>query len=264
MSGLTVVKYLPDYASRPDETGIPLQKVGIRLLKVYRTWRGTQTLTRQSAYVNLIGRKGIHMSRLVRVLLSWTGKRIDMHDELLEQIASTHGDVAYWKCRWQDIIELDGPRFTVDLTLEGRYNAGKSSWYLTISMPYASVCPCSLEMLTASGSDGVPHMQRSRLYLTVRVRKTNESLERLVMDAVLSLNHRLVLTPWAVMTRAQELQWCVRAKRHPMFVEDVARSVAQMVREWKWIDDWVIVAEHEESIHEHNVVAVVWKGDELR
>ena len=47
-----------------------------------------------------------------------------------------------------------------------------------------------------------------------------------------------------------------------LFVEDAAREVAKAID--NWFNDWVVVCEHEESIHQHNVVAVCRKGDELR
>ncbi len=64
------------------------------------------------------------------------------------------------------------------------------------------------------------------------------------------------------MKRKDELAWCERAADTNLFVEDAAREVAKAID--NWFNDWVVVCEHEESIHQHNVVAVCRKGDELR
>jgi len=261
----TPVKYLPDYANLPDDSGIRLHKVGIRGVYIKREWNDDFVVTRQSAYVSLYGKKGINMSRLAEKLLDWEFEPIDLDDTLLEELSLTHeGSDSYWKCRWKDIIDLSGPRMIVDLVLEGRYIYSQNikQWYLSMTVPYASVCPCSMEMVKTVGR-GVPHMQRSKAMLTVRLSQRVD-LPEIVSDAVTDIADVVQLLPWMVMKRKDELTWCQKAAECPMFVEDVARKLAQMVEEWQWIDDWVIVVEHEESIHEHNAVAVVWRGVELR
>jgi len=205
------------------------------------------------------------MSRLAGVLLDWEGEEIACDDNFLEELASTHDSSnTYWKCKWSYIIDYAvGPRFTVNFVLEGRRFQDNCRWYLTFTLPYASVCPCSLEMVRATGR-GIPHMQRSRMTITVRLSEFNESLPQYTSWMITDLVDELKLMPWAEMKRVEELYWCQQAEDHPMFVEDVARKAVKVVNEWSWIDDWVIVAEHEESIHEHNVVAVAWRGKELR
>jgi len=263
------VKYLPDYARLPDDVGVTLQKVGIRNVYVDRRWNGEKVVTRQSAYVSLKDLKGIHMSRLAGTLIAWEDEEIGTDDELLEELSATHdGSNAYWKCRWEDKwVGVDGSRFMVPLTLEGKLVDGTTRWYLTFTVPYASVCPCSAEMCNTVRA-GIPHMQRSRVTVTVRIHDTavssSQSLPWAVSAIIADVCDVVKLLPVPVMKREDELRWCQQAEEHKMFVEDVARQVAKVAESWNWIDDWVIVAEHEESIHEHNAVAVVWKGVELR
>lgn len=259
------MKFLPDYASRQDETGIVLHKVGVRRVFVVRRWIDSNVVTKQSAYVSLERNRGIHMSRLTDVLLSWEGEPIECANEMLRELSDTHdGATAYWKCRWDDLVEfLDGARAKIDYVLEGRVIGDEYKWYFTIAMPYASVCPCSMEMCKAVGS-GIPHMQRSRISVTVRLRDGTDLVDCATIMEV-GIAETVKLLPKPVMKRAEELAWCIEAEKNPMFVEDVARSVAKMVNTaWDFAEDYVIVVEHEESIHEHNAVAVVWKGDELR
>lgn len=262
---MSSVKFLPDYASREDETGISLQKVGVRRVYVRRRWIENDVITKQSAYVSLERNKGIHMSRLTDVLLLWEGEPIECANELLKELSDTHdGATAYWKCRWKNLVEfMGGARVKLDYVLEGRTVGDECRWYFTIVMPYASVCPCSMEMCRAVRR-GVPHMQRSKVSVTVRLK---DGVELSEINAIMEVDlaESVKLLPKPVMKREEELAWCIEAEKNPMFVEDVARVVANAVQsKWDFVDDYVIVVEHEESIHEHNAVAVVWKGDELR
>lgn len=261
----SMVKYLPDYAEQRDHTGVVLQKVGIKDVKVYRMWNDSNILTEQSAYVSLSRqKKGIHMSRLVRVLLDWETEPIERDDELLRELQDTHNEsTVYWTCKWHDLKTFDGPRFTVFLELEGKLVESKTKWYLTIKFPYASVCPCSLSMVKKA-REGVPHMQRSFANITLRFSDMNESLETIVDSIIVDLIEDIKLVPWGLMKRLDELNWCKEAERSPLFVEDAARKIAMLANTWQWFDDWVIVVEHQESIHDHDAVAIQWKGVELR
>jgi GTP cyclohydrolase FolE2 len=63
------------------------------------------------------------------------------------------------------------------------------------------------------------------------------------------------------MKRNDELSWCVRAGTTNLFVEDAARLCGAAITDL--FADWVVVCEHQESIHQHNVVAVCRMGDSL-
>ena len=253
---------LPDYANEEtDERDI--QKVGLRNVWLKRKWSGDEVVTKQSVYVSLSRKKGIHMSRLAEVLEEWEGEEIEIDNEFLDVIEKTHGECdVYWKCEWNDIFKAER-RFMVKLQLEGRKIRGDGyRWYLTFVVPYASVCPCSAAMCKSVG-EGVPHMQRSEVKVTVEVEKEME-LQWLLTDMILDVVDVVKLVPSMVLTREEELEWCKKAEKVNLFVEDVVRKVADVVDRWEWIKDWVVCAEHEESIHQHNVVAIVWKGRELR
>jgi len=261
---MTRIKFLPDYADMQDTSGVTLQKVGIRDVWLERRWSNEKVLTQQSAYVALFGKKGIHMSRLAEVLRQWEDEEITMDNELIDELQSTHEtkDV-YWKCEWNDVFRGE-KRFMIHLQLEAKRIIDETKWYMTYEIPYVSVCPCSAEMCRAMGL-GIPHMQRSKLVVTTRLGKDEIDLSWLATAIVVDSMEVVKLSPTLILSREDELEFCRTAAEHQMFVEDVARSIAKMLDDWlEFIDDWVIVAEHEESIHQHNAVAIVWKGVELR
>jgi len=70
------------------------------------------------------------------------------------------------------------------------------------------------------------------------------------------------LIPVSLMKREDELKWCQLASEFNLFVEDAARVIGDVIDAYS-TPDWVVVCEHEESIHQHNVVAVCRKGGRL-
>ncbi len=260
------VRFLPDYASCPvgDNNGNkPLQKVGINGVIQYRTdFNGERVLTKQSAAVSLRDMNGIHMSRLVKVLHEYDGEAIEPDDGLLEELCSSH-DVkdAYWECKWESMHEVgDMQMINITCMLEGIMAADDIKWFLTLDVPYSSVCPCSAEMTRFAGH-GIPHMQRAIAHVTGEM-LANHDLDTLITVVANNILSAVELFPLQYMKRQDELAWCEKAADVNLFVEDAARRVADAV-DGKFAD-WVVVCEHFESIHQHNVMAVCRKGDVLQ
>jgi GTP cyclohydrolase FolE2 len=255
---MTDVKTLPDYACQVSDDRV-LNKVGVRNVEIImRDLEDERVLTNQSAYVSLENMKGAHMSRLMMVMQDLTDTDIEASDEILDMLCDTHDAVStYWKCRWKSMYKGD-PHFTFDAVLEGVKVRDTFNWYLTFNVPYASVCPCSHEMVKSVGH-GIPHMQRSLVEVTGLV--TTDDLGSLLSTGLSRVVDAVVLVPEPMMKRPDELDWCQRAAGHNMFVEDSARRVAEVIDDL--FDDWVVKSEHQESIHQHNVVAVCKKGDQL-
>jgi len=249
------MKYLPDYASRITSQR-PLQKVGIGDYKLFRLdFNDNRVLTRQSAYVNLISAQGIHMSRLADALSEYEMSPITLDDEILQDISTSHNDSdSYWECNWTCCHYVDDNQpVYFDSSLEGILTT-TTSWYLTFTIPYASVCPCSAEMTKVLG--GYPHMQRAKAKVTGQL-VGNEDLGDFQTTVVSEIIDAVGLVPIPIMKRTDELKWCQKAAKYNLFVEDAARLIANKVDDW--FKDWVVVCEHEESIHQHNVVAVCRK-----
>lgn len=259
---MSVIKFLPDYADSCGRGGMPLDKVGVKDVKMFRKdFSEERVLTTQSAYINLTNKNGIHMSRLITELMKYENEPIRMHENLLRRLAVSHEtNNAYWECIWDALhyMENDQP-LLVQCGLEGRYSCGEYGWYLTLRVPYASVCPCSAEMTKQVGS-GHPHMQRALAKITGQL-KGDEDLDEFLTTILAKVVGVVGLVPIPIMKRPDELEWCQKAEEYNLFVEDAARVIGAEIGDW--FDDWVIACEHYESIHQHSVVAICRKGDKL-
>jgi GTP cyclohydrolase FolE2 len=251
---------LPDYADQIS-TGKPLKKVGINNFAMFRNdFNDERVLTNQAAYVSLRSHNGIHMSRVVGILLEYEGQAIDIDDGLLEALSDSHINAnAYWECKWPCVhhMENDQP-LLVQCGLEGRLIHNKrgkhvTEWYLTTKVPYTSVCPCSHEMVRKAGH-GIPHMQRALATITGLVPSNTDDLDEFMSGVIAATVEAVGLVPQPFMKRTHELEWCQRADDNNLFVEDAARVIADALD--GWYRDIVVVCEHEESIHLHNVVGV--------
>lgn len=99
-------------------------------------------------------------------------------------------------------------------------------------------------------------MQRAKAKVTGKL-KGNEDLCNFQTTIVSNIIEVVGLVPIPIMKRTDELKWCQQAAEYNLFVEDAARLIADSID--NWFPDWVVVCEHEESIHQHNVVAVCRK-----
>jgi GTP cyclohydrolase FolE2 len=200
------------------------------------------------------------MSRLVECLGIYKDEVIDKHDELLNRLADSHEvDNSYWECSWDSMHSFEGDyEVRIKCNLEGVKHKNKIQWYITVVVPYASVCPCAHEMVREHG--GVPHMQRATATITGLVDE-NDSLHDLIAMTVNKVSNAVDLVPIALMKRKDELEWCQRAGETNLFVEGAAREIARSIE--GWYADYVVVCRHEETIHQHDVVAVYRKGETL-
>lgn len=253
---------LPDYASQSCN-GRLLERVGVHEIVVQMIgMENVIVMTKQSLYVELHGKNGVHMSRLVSILESVDNIRINNWGSILDDAIKSHDAAkAFWVVSWEDIITFDvnGLRTTkvvIPMTLEGAMIKGSEpEWFWTFKFPYASVCPCSAEM-TRSVGKGHPHMQRATATVTLQL---ENGLQRSILYSIAEV---VGLIPVSLMKREDELRWCQLASEFNLFVEDAARVIGDVLDNSS-IPDWVVVCEHEESIHQHNVVAVCRKGGRL-
>lgn len=256
------MRMLPDYAMLPNRSGMALEKVGIKEFKQFqRDFSGSRVLTLQAAYVDLLGENGIHMSRLAGILQDRNDQLISMDSELLENLARSHSTTtAFWECAWESAHEMENeqPLF-IKCMLEGVITAEHEDWFLTMKIPYASVCPCAAAMCDSVDS-GVPHMQRAEAKITGLL-DPEEDLDELLTTMVARVVDAVDIVPIPVMKRPNELDWCIRAQDTNLFVEDASRVIGGVID--GFMDDWVVACIHQESIHQHDVVSICRKGKKL-
>ncbi len=118
---------------------------------------------------------------------------------------------------------------------------------LTVVVPVTTLCPCSKEI-----SESGAHNQRAAITLTVRP-KAMIWLEDLIALAEGCGSGEV----YALLKRPDEKYLTEWAYAHPMFVEDVARKVAQTLAARRDIAWFSVGVESFESIHAHSAFAQV-------
>jgi GTP cyclohydrolase I len=202
--------------------------------------------------------KGTHMSRFVEII-NEHGRVV--HVENIEQIVHTmrkrlDADAAHLEIEFPYFIEkkapISGASGLVDYT--GFFHAnliGKAMDFVYgVIVPVTTLCPCS-KAISVRGA----HNQRGVVRVEVRTRKT-VWLEELIHTVEKSASSEL----YSLLKRTDEKFVTERAFDHPVFVEDLVRTVAVRLRRDKRILWHRVEAENFESIHNHNAYALVESG----
>ena len=262
---------MKDVQNQTDKRNKHIQKVGIRKLILPIKIRGHKgriinTVGRLSVYCNLNKNlRGINMSRFVEVIHKAISNNIssDIVKDILTAIKTRlESDDAYVKIRFMYFIKKKAPIskkigfINIPCVFEGRLINGQKKIYLTVEAPYISLCPCSKEISKASA-----HNQRSTATITVEM-KTTIKIEKLI-DIVDNVASSPI---YSILKRPDEKFVTEQAYSKPMFVEDVARDISLLLDKFldKQISDYVVVIEHQESIHNHNALAIINAGRNLK
>jgi len=143
---------------------------------------------------------------------------------------------------------------------EGRLIDGKERYFLSVTVPYTSLCPCSKKI-----SEYNAHNQRS--FGEVIVELKDNVNETCWIEDIIELVEKSGAAPIInILKRPDEAFQTELMYENPVFVEDMARKVSALLD--KWMDtkilDYLFIANHEESIHMHNAVSVISAGRELK
>ncbi len=124
---------------------------------------------------------------------------------------------------------------------------------LAVTVPVTTLCPCSKEISSASA-----HNQRA--FVTVEVSYDDfvwiEELVELVEECSSS-------AVYPILKRPDEKFVTEKAYSRPRFVEDLAREVAGRLSSDKRIIHFYVTVRSEESIHQHDAVAIISSGGEF-
>lgn len=122
---------------------------------------------------------------------------------------------------------------------------------LTVGVPITTLCPCSKE-ISAAGA----HNQRAEVTLTVR------PLALIWLEDLIAMVEGCGSSEvYALLKRPDEKYVTEQAYDQPMFVEDVARKVAQQALLHADITWFSVGVESFESIHKHSAYAFVDSRD---
>ena len=251
-------------------------------------------------YVNLADAhvKGIHMSRLYRTLGRTLGDASltpGVLSQFLDDLQATHDDsstCAFVEFKFERLINKQAlvsensgwNRYPVKLraVLDA---AGVRVEQETL-VHYSSTCPASAalarsviqdqferdfgheEKVTAENvhawlgsQDGIvatPHGQRSTA--TVKVQLPNDESAFPISAIVTDIEEALGTPVQTAVKREDEQEFALRNGQNPMFCEDAARRLKQMLIEHEMVEDFLVRVDHFESLHAHNAVSMVAKG----
>lgn len=253
-----------------------IKKVGIHNVQVpLNILRKDGTINTSSAqvsiYTNLNEKvRGANMSRYRLVVEEHLiGKPLNLREYLRELLKATKIKLgatdSYIKIKFDYFMIKSAPvsktksYINYKCFVEGKHNDNIDDFYLTVSVPYTSLCPCSKEI-----SDYGAHNQRS--FAEVKVKLIKDKM--VWIEDIISLVEKTGSSPIINgLKRSDEAYQTELMYEHPMFVEDMARHVAEQMDKKhldKEISDYSIIITHQESIHLHDAVAIITAGRELQ
>jgi GTP cyclohydrolase I len=256
---------LADVQAGRDERNLPVDEVGIAGIRypvavVDREHGKQDTVAQVSMSVDLpAGVKGAHLSRFVEVLHEIAGEitpqaipsileairvrlgtskaRLNISFPLfLRRAAPVTGAVALmdYQCWIAGELDRTGPLVT-----------------LGVRVPVTSVCPCSKAI-----SDYGAHNQRATITVQVHLRDEEGLPASIWVEELIEAAEAAASSPvFPLLKRPDERHVTMRAHDHPVFVEDMARGVAETLGRDGRIAWFAVEAASEESIHNHAAFA---------
>jgi GTP cyclohydrolase I len=258
---------LPDIQAKPDTRGIAIDQVGVSDLRypIHVTDRDGNpfpTVANISMSVHLPHHfKGTHMSRFLEVLSKHEGEVTSqtlpeiLHD-LKEQLAAeeAHIEVAFtYFVSKQAPVSGAAAKVGCDCVFMGSSNGGGDDLLLRVTVPVTTLCPCSKEI-----SDYGAHNQRGYLTLEVRPRRKHGGWHFILIEDLIEIAEKSGSAPvYALLKRTDERHVTMQAYDNPVFVEDVVRNAAALLRADGRVASFTVKAVNQESIHDHNAFAVI-------
>lgn len=256
---------LPDVQSSPDDRGIPLRQVGITQLRYPmvvwdRTEKRQSTIGTFKLTVDLPRHyKGTHMSRFLAALEKHRGEvSLETLPELVDDLRNRlDAERSHVRVEFPYFVRKKAPVSGEESSLETRAwfvgDAGEKEARFTLGVetPVMTVCPCS-KTISAYGA----HCQRSRVRTAIRFR------ELVWIEELIEYAEQSASSPLYPLLKREDEKFVTEASYNkPVFVEDLVRNVAQLLRADPRITWWYVEAENEESIHNHNAYASVGSDD---
>jgi GTP cyclohydrolase I len=284
---------LPDPQVDPVLPGarVPLKKVGIAPVDLPVRLRsrsgGEDKLlqTEASLYCSLDDpmAKGLNLSRLYLIMHEKIKDQLSLDgmESALKELAEGQGTKnAYVKLRFKypmyqealrtrkkhDHSQKQRGHIAYKTELEGQYRDGDYKWFLTIDYVYSSTCPCSFELAHDArekrNAAANAHSQRSILKVKVAFDRSNDNIVW-IEDLVDLCRENIPTEVQIVVKRRDEQAFAELNGANLLFSEDAVRIMHSALDGWvdqNKIEDFSIVASHEESLHPWNAIAVSTGG----
>ena len=280
---------LPDPQIDPVLPGarVPLKKVGIAPVDLpvrLRSRSGGEDKLLQaeaSLYCSLDDpmAKGLNLSRLYLIMHEKIKDQLSLDgmEDALKELAVGQGvKNAYCKLRFKYPMYQEALRtrkkagsgdkqrghIAYKTELDGQYRDGEYQWLLTIDYVYSSTCPCSFELAHDARSKrnaaANAHSQRSILKVKVAFDRHDGNIVW-IEDLVDLCRANIPTEVHIVVKRRDEQAYAELNGANLLFSEDSVRIVHEALDRWvegKKIQDFSVVASHEESLHPWNAIAV--------
>ncbi len=265
-------KILPDIQASGDKRGIAIDRVGISDLEypiqvMDAEGNAMPVSAKISMSVHLPHHfKGTHMSRFLEVLSKHEGEVTmrTLPDILHDLKSRLDAESAHIEVGFNYFITKKAPvtgmpaKVRCHCTFIGESNGSKDDFTLRVETPVTTLCPCSKE-ISARGA----HNQRG--YVTTEVtpaRKEDGSWEFILIEDLVGVAERSGSAPiYSLLKRPDEKHVTEEAYDNPVFVEDVVRNAAAILRDDPRIASFTVKTVNHESIHDHNAFAVVRSSD---
>ena len=258
---------LPDIQATPDTRGLDIDQVGISDLRypiqvLDQDGKPFPTVAKIAMSVHLPHHfKGTHMSRFLEILSKHEGevtmrtlpeilhdlkKRLDAEEAQIE-IAFT-----YFVTK-KAPVSGSPAKVGCDVVFQGTSNGEVDDFVLCVTVPVTTLCPCSKEI-----SDYGAHNQRGYVTLEVRPKAKKGGWELILIEDLISVAEQSGSAPvYALLKRTDERFVTMQAYENPVFVEDVVRNAAALLRADPRVASFKVKAVNHESIHDHNAFATI-------
>jgi GTP cyclohydrolase IB len=258
---------LPDIQATPDTRGLAIDQVGISDLRypiqvLDRDGKPFPTVAKISMSVHLPHHfKGTHMSRFLEILSMHEGEvtmrtlPAILHD-LKQRLDAeeAHIEVAFtYFVTKKAPVSGAAAKVGCDVVFQGTSNGEVDDFVLCVTVPVTTLCPCSKEI-----SDYGAHNQRGYVTLEVRPKAKKGGWELILIEDLIAVAEQSGSAPvYALLKRTDERFVTMQAYENPVFVEDVVRNAAALLRADPRVASFKVKAVNHESIHDHNAFATI-------
>ncbi|RMF35673.1 MAG: GTP cyclohydrolase I FolE2 [Alphaproteobacteria bacterium] len=215
-------------------------------------------------------KKGINMSRIMRSFYRHADENFDF-EHIAAILDSYINDLESYDARIQLRFSypmkipslrsgLEGYQY-YDVAFEMLKTAGTTTRVIHLDYVYSSTCPCSLELSEHArherGRIATPHSQRSVARVSVALEEG-----RLWIEDLVELCRAAIPTETQVMVKREDEQAFAELNgANPIFVEDAVRLICKALGDDPRIGDFRVVASHQESLHSHDAVSILTRGE---
>lgn len=255
-----------DMQSQNDHRQIDIDQVGVSDLRypitvLDRASERQSTVATINMSVSLPHHfKGTHMSRFVELLNTHRGEVTmrTLPSLLKEMRERLDAESARVEVKFPYFLERTAPAsgakglMDYECWFHGQSEGEREDFVLGVRVPVTSLCPCSKAI-----SDYGAHNQRGYLALEVQTISQDDGQPTLVwIEELVDVAEQSASAPvYPLLKRDDERHVTMQAYDNPVFVEDMVRNVAALLKADARIAWFRVHAVNQESIHNHNAFA---------